>query len=74
MTKSVESLKKTELEQLLQEQTSQKERLAGIESALLEEQSTQKERLASIQSVLLTIQKKLSNDRWRPKKAFSIFK
>ena len=35
VNKSVESLKKTELEQLLEEQRSQKERLAGIESVLL---------------------------------------
>ena len=35
MNKSVESLKKTELEQLLEEQRSQAERLAGIESVLL---------------------------------------
>ena len=33
---SSESLKKTELEQLLEEQRSQKERLAGIESVLLD--------------------------------------
>ena len=35
VNKSVESLKKTELEQLLEEQRSQAERLAGIESVLL---------------------------------------
>ena len=71
MTKSVESLKKTELEQLLQEQKSQKERLACIESVLLEEQ---KERLAGIESVLLAIQDKFGKNRWGPKKEFNILK
>ena len=71
MTKSVESLKKTELEQLLQEQKSQKERLAGIESVLLEER---KERLAGIESVLLAIQDKFGKNRWGPPKKKLYFK
>ena len=66
-SRSVESLKKTELEQLLEEQRSQREML----EQQLEEQGSQRdrleqlveeqrERLASMESVLLNIQDRLS--------------
>ena len=51
--RSVESLKKTALEQMVEEQGSQRERM--------EQQSErQRERLASMESVLLGIQDRLS--------------
>ena len=52
-SRSVESLKKTSLEQLVEEQGSQRESL----EKLAEEQ---RERLASMESVLLGIQDRLS--------------